>query len=563
MTLIDAGRLIARALKKEGVEQVWTLVGEQTMPILYGCRAEGIKVIDVRHENDACHAADAYARVSGRPGVLVTTAGPGITNTCTAMAEAKAACTPLLHIGGASPLETADTFDLQSINTFGIMSQLSVWSAKILTPARAVEYVSMAFRYANAATPGPVYLEIPSDIAAAQIEDGAAVFPENYRVDASPFGDPEEVKKAADILLGAERPVFVLGDYARYTAQYREEMAELINYMQVPTFCQPLCRGLFADESENILFTLGEACLPHADAIFTFGALYDYRLGYGRPPAFSRDAKIVSINADKRWIGLNRGVDAGIVGGATAVAKQILGAVKAKTAARKAGDWAAKAAQLAAAQREAYEIGFNSAETPMHPGRCAAEVAKFLNTEGRDWTVGCDGGDASQWIYHAVIARRPGQILRCGPLAAIGSSMGFSLGAYAASKAPFLYYVGDGSFGFYPMDFDTLARHDIPVVCVISNDSAWGMIKLTEERNRTNEASKGHVGTVLFPDRDYHEFARVWGGVGKKIIDYNEIVPGIREIYASGRPGILNCIVDHVNMSPFTAAFVGRSAKKK
>jgi acetolactate synthase I/II/III large subunit len=167
MAKVDGGRLFAKALKNEGVETLFTLVGGHIMSIMYGCGEEGIKVIDVRHEMAGAYTVDAFARVTGRPGVIVTTAGPGVTDTVTAMAEALLQGVPVIHIGGASPLAENETGPLQDMNTLEIMSTVTKWARKIYDVARIPEYVAMAFRHAMAGTPGPVYLECAADTAPA------------------------------------------------------------------------------------------------------------------------------------------------------------------------------------------------------------------------------------------------------------------------------------------------------------------------------------------------------------------------------------------------------------
>jgi acetolactate synthase-1/2/3 large subunit len=190
----------------------------------------------------------------------------------------------------------------------------------------------------------------------------------------------------------------------------------------------------------------------------------------------------------------------------------------------------------------------------MNPGRCAYEVGRFLATEGRDWTVVLDGGDAAEWMRAAAVARRPGQLLMYGPLGTIGTGAGFSVGAWVANGRSILYYTGDGSFGFYPLEFDTFCRYDIPVVCVISNDSAWGMIKHAEATRRPEQAARSGVGWELAHMRAYERLADMWEGVGVRVARPEEIVPAIKRAADSGRPAIVNVETDKVHTSPYMAS---------
>ncbi len=548
--------MLAKALKNEGVEQIFTLSGGHVMPIYYGCRAEGIKVIDFRHECAAAYAAESYAMITGKPGVLVTTAGPGVTNTVTGMAEAKLQGVPLIHVGGASAAIENETGSLQDLNTLEIMSTVSKWARKVYHVQRIPEYIAMAYRHAMDATPGPVYLEIPMDVLCISlVEENQVCYPEKYRTDAVSFGDPALVERAADLLVKAKKPAMILGDGALFTARYGEAIPELVDYLKIPVMSQVMARGLFADEEKNPLFRMGAGALAAADVVLMLSVNNDYRVTRVHPPLVNEEAKRIQVNPDITMIGYNAPAEIGIVGGAGAVAKQILDVVKSKTAKREDLAWIGEAAELVKELAEPWFKGFFSNELPMNPGRCAFEVSKFLATEGRDWTVVCDGGDAAQWIKIAVSARRPGQIVSYGPLGTIGSGAGFTIGARAANSKPVLYYVGDGSMGFYPMEFDTFVKQEIPVVCVISNDSSWGMIKLSETFVHPDEVAKGHVATELTYMNRYDKMAGMWDGYGVMVTKPEDIVPAIKNAFASGKPAIINVEVDRVNMSPIARGF--------
>ncbi|HLV10021.1 MAG TPA: thiamine pyrophosphate-binding protein [Halanaerobiales bacterium] len=562
MAKVNGGRLFAKALKKEGVECVFTLSGGHIMNILYGCREEGIRVIDVRHECAGGYAADAYARVTGKPGVLITTAGPGITNATTAMAEAYQTGVPVIHIGGASPLAQNDMDPLQEIDSFGAMSVFCKWSRKIFSSKRVPEYVSMAFRQALDDTPGPVYLEMAADVLAQEVDEETIYWPENYRAKTTAFGDPELIKKAAKALMSAKRPAMIVGDTARFSSQYSESVEELANFLKIPVFVQTTSRGVFADESDNELFQIGNGAITAADVVLELAIDHTYKIGMGRPPRINADALRIMVHPDLKKIGYNAPADIGVVAGASAATKQILEIVKAEAKQVTDETWVNQAREINKKMNTAYLEAANSTIIPTHPGRTAAEVAKFIEEEAKDWHVVCDGGDAGCWMDANAVAHYPGQVVRYGPLGTIGTGQGFSLGAWAADGKPVLYYTGDGSFGFYAMEFDTYLRHNVPLVCVISNDSAWGMIKLSEEMKRTDYIKKhGHLATTLEQMRAYEKLASIWDGVGIKVTNYQDIIPAIKKVRDSGKPGIVNVEVDQSKMSPPTAAFSG--AKKK
>jgi acetolactate synthase-1/2/3 large subunit len=555
MTKVNGGDLFAKALKKEGVDTVFTLVGGHILPILYGCKEADIKIVDCRHECVAGNAADAYAKVSGHPGVVITTAGPGVTNATTAMAEAMESCSPLIHIGGGSPRIENETGPLQNVQSFEAMAVFCKWSRKIQDAKRVPEYVSMAFRNALAGTPGPVYLEIPQDVLKQECELEEIYWPEDTRTETEPFGDPIVVEAAADALAKAKCPAMVIGAGARYHTQYGEAIEKLVNYLKIPVLCTVEARGLFADETANELFTLGAGALGQADVILELGVDHSYKVGKGRAPMFNKDAVRIMVHQDSTKIGYNAPANFGIIAGAGAGAMQLFDCVKSKVEATTSDEWVEVVRERMLDVTFPFDNAAVSEIQPPHPGRVATEVEKFIDEEAKDWHIVCDGGDSAGWMDAQAKARYPGQIVRYGPLGTIGTGQGFTLGSHFADKKPVLYYTGDGSLGFYSMDFDTYARHGVPVVCVISNDSAWGMIKLAVSPAVVE--ARGRVAVELFEMRAYHKMPEVWGGVGVLVTRYEDIIPAIRKVRDSGLPGIVNVQVDQHAMTPATRSFGG------
>lgn len=285
MSKINAGQLFAKAMKKEGIDAVFTLSGGHIMPILYACREEGIRVIDVRHECSGAYAAIAYAKTTGKPGVVITTAGPGVTNVQTAMAEAAETSVPVIHIGGASPLSQNEMGPMQNIDSMKAMEAFCKWSRKIYQANRVPEYMAMAFRQALSSTPGPVYLEIAADTLGAGIfEEETIQWPVNYRVAGSACADAATAEKIADILINAKKPVMVLGAVAPYCAEEPEKVRALAEYLQIPVFAQMEARGMFGNELTDRLFTCGEGAVAEADVILELGVDRNYKIGMGKPP---------------------------------------------------------------------------------------------------------------------------------------------------------------------------------------------------------------------------------------------------------------------------------------
>jgi len=553
MIEIDGGTLVGKALANGGVEKAFVLCGGHIMPIFYGMRNAGIEIIDMRHECAAMYAAIAYTRASGKPAAVVTTAGPGVGNTLAGMMEAESLGIPVIHIGGAVTMEKRDAGDLQDMDTLKVMKTCSKWAKRLTYTHRIPEYISMALRHAMDRVPGPVYLEMPTNILFAKVKDTEINWPVNQRTDLIPAGIPVPIDTAAEILVHAERPAIIIDDGARFNiGDYAGAIAELSDYLKMPIGLPGnafSCRGLFGDETKNPLLNLNATGM--ADVVLAMGCRFDFRHGSGQ--GIPKGAKIIQVHTDSRQIGFNLRADIGIVGGAGPVAKQLLEAVKEKrhkavdapwTGAPKK-DWPAN---LAGA--------FHSEGMPIHPARCAGEVAKFMAEAGRDWNIIVDGGEASVWMSFAARVTRPGQIHGTGANGTIGTGPGLAIGAWAANRKPVLWYTGDGSFGFYAMEMDTMARLGIPMICVISNDSAWGMIRLAERWTRPEEIKeKGQCNTELYPMRAYEKMTAMWDGHGEVVTNPSEILPAIKRAAANGKPSIINVEVDHVSPSPFIGGY--------
>lgn len=551
MSMVDGGELFGRALKNEGVETAFVLCGGHIMPIFYGMRNAGIEIIDMRHEAAAMYAATAYYRASGKPAVVVTTAGPGVENTPAGMMEAGDLGIPLVQIGGAVGVNQRDAGHLQDMSTLSLMESCSKWARKITSTERIPEYVSMAFRHAMDSSPGPVYLEIPTDLCYAQVEENTINFPVNCRADTIPWGDAAAVDAAATLLANAERPAMVIGDGARAgMGEHAGAVAGLSDYLKMPTDVTGLlCRGLFGDESENPLLTTN--ALSQADVVLAMGCRFDLMVGFGM--GIPADAKVIQVHTNMTEIGFNLRADVAIVGGPGPVAGQILEAIKAKQDKKEGEPWSGP---LQKGPRPLDNPGYTAEGVPMHPARCAGEVAKFLAEEGSDWNVAFDGGESSIWMRGTLTARRPGQLHASGGNGAIGTGPCLAVGAWAANRKPVLWYTGDGSFGYYAMEMDTMAKQGMPVVCVISNDSAWGMIKLTESFVRPEEvAEKGHCNVDLNHMLPYEYMAAMWGGHGEMVTDPEEIVPAIKRAAANGKPSIINVEVDKESMTSVVANY--------
>ena len=552
MAMVYGGDLVARALVNDGVDKAFTLCGGHIMPIFYGLRDAGVEIIDVRHEASAVHAAMACTRATGKVAVAMATAGPGVANTTTAMLDAEVLRMPVVLIGGAVASDTIDGGDLQDAPTLRLMQSICKWARKVGSIERIPEYVAMALRHAQDSSPGPVYLEIPTDLLLDKIDDETVKFPTASRATSSPAGDPELIEEAARLLATAERPAILVDEGARWSLdQDAQAVTELSDFLKMPVgMAGSSCRGQFGNEYENLLLNINMS--RKADVLLTIGCRFDYRIGRGEgiPP----DAKVIQVHTDPHQIGFNLRADIGLVGGAGNIARQILERLKTFHNPKTGDSWLGPLRERTAAMMPPV---YHETKTPTHPARCAGEVARFLE-EFQDWNIVVDGGENAVWMAGVVTVSRPDQYHThsSGANGNIGTGPGTVIGAWAANRKPTLMFTGDGSFGFYSMELETMARFGIPAVIVIANNSGWAMIGMTENFIRPDDIARdGQCNTTLPHMVSYEKMVEIWGGYGELVTDPDEILPAIRRAAANGKPSIVNVEVDDVSLSPFIANY--------
>ena len=407
--VVSGGHLVAKALKNEGVDTIFTLCGGHIIDIYDGCIDEGIRIIDVRHEQVAAHAADGYARQTGKLGCVVTTAGPGCTNAVTGIATAFRSESPVLHIGGQGALTQHKMGSLQDLPHVDMMSPITKFAATVPSTERVADMISMAAREAFSGAPGPVYLEIPRDVLDREVDVAKAIVPKpgHYRASTRSLGDPRDIEKLADILVNSERPAILYGQQV-WAARGHEEAIALLRGLDIPGYFNGASRGLLPPgDPHHFDRTRGQA-FTDADVIVIVGTPFDFRMGYGR--RISTKLKLVQIDMDYRTVGKNRDIDLGLVGHPGAILGAVLQAAsgRLKQDKRQARQqWMKKLSAAESAATEKLMPLFKSNNTPIHPYRVAWELNEFL----ADNTIYIgDGGDVVTISAQAVRPRRPGTV---------------------------------------------------------------------------------------------------------------------------------------------------------
>jgi acetolactate synthase-1/2/3 large subunit len=551
--VISGGHLVAKALKNEGVEVIWTLCGGHIIDIYDGCLDEGIKIIDVRHEQVAAHAADGYSRQSGKIGCVVTTAGPGTTNAMTGIANAFRAESPLLMIGGQGALSQHRMGSLQDLPHVDIMSPITKFAATVPHTERIADMVSMAFRESVNGAPGPVYLEIPRDVLDAKVPIERARIPKPgaYRASTKSVGDPADIEKLADILTKSERPAALFGTQV-WTSRGHDAAVELCRALNMPGYMNGAARGIFAPGDPHGFNRTRSMAFDKADVIVIVGCPFDFRLGYGR--RLRSDATVVQIDLDYRNVGKNRDISLGLVGDCGAILKAVEQAAsgRASKGNAKRAEWMK---ELRAAEAKAYEKllpSFKSESVPINPYRVAYEINEFLT----DNTVYIgDGGDVVTITATAVEPRKAGNWMDPGPLGTLGVGTSFAMATkFVHPKKEVLCYYGDGSFGMTSWDMETAQRFNLPYIAVIGNNSAMNQIRCGQIGKYGPE--RGNIGNKL-GDVNFEKFADTFGGWGIAVREPGQIRPALeqaRERVAGGQCAIVNIWVDPNEYAPGTKA---------
>ncbi len=519
--IVSGGRLVAKALKAEGVDTIFTLCGGHIIDIYDGCLDEGIRIVDVRHEQTAAHAADGYARQSGRLGCVVTTAGPGCTNAVTGIATAFRSESPVLHIGGQSALTQARMGGLQDIPHVDMMRPITKFAATVTSTERIADMIAMASREVFAGAYGPAYLEIPRDVLDREVDLGKAVLPAPgcYRASTKTIGDPRDVERLADLLVDAERPAILLGQQV-WACRGHEEAIALLRGLDIPGYFNGASRGLLPPGDPHHFDRTRSLAFGKADVLVIVGTPFDFRMGYGKR---INVPTLVQIDLDYRTVGKNKDIALGLAGDPGAILRAVLDAANSRLKAHKRQarrQWMKELQEAEDAATEKLMPLFTSNATPIHPYRVAYEINRFLTDE--TIYIG-DGGDVVTISAQAVRPRKPGHWMDPGALGSLGVGTGFAMASRLVHPhKEVLCYYGDGAFGMTAFDMETADRFGAPYIAVIGNNSAMNQIRYGQIAKYGPQ--RGNVGNKL-GDMEFSHFARMWGAHGEEVRDPEEIAP--------------------------------------
>lgn len=569
------GTTIARVLQKHNVPFLFTLCGGHISPLLVGCKAEGIKVVDVRDEVSAVFAADAAARMTGIPGIAAVTAGPGVTNAVTAIKNAQMAQSPVVLFGGATATVLKGRGSLQDIDQLSLMRPITKWATSVSTVASLESTVERALAVAASGTPGPVFVEVPVDLLYPEsvvtdwymkesgVENakglGAKAMQlylrghlyKQFHSPSIPVPGPlpefrfpklrtadSEIAKVARALAKAKRPALVIGSQSLVNYRDPEPLAEAVKRLGVPTFLGGTARGLLGRHSEIQFRHKRTAALKQADLVIVAGFPFDFRLGYGR--SISSKATLVAANLDRTDLRKNRRPEIAVEMHPGRFLEALSGAVA--DGAQSASDWAPWFEDLRgreqARDQEIADGASSEASDKVDPLHLFQRMEEHMDD---DAVLIVDGGDFVATASYILRARKPLCWLDPGVFGTLGVGGGFAIGASLCrpGQETWLIY-GDGSCAFSLAEMDTCVRHGLAPIAVIGTDGLWAQIA----REQSNVLGDD-VGTVL-RRCDYHVAAEGYGAKGLLLDDpakVDETIMEAKAIAKGGTPVVINVMI--------------------
>ncbi len=536
MSDLTGGHLVARTLKQAGVGHVFTLCGGHILPIYDGCVTEGIQVVDMRHEQACAHAADAYARLTRNIGVAVVTAGPGVTDAVTGVANAYSARSPLLLIGGAAPLGLRGLGALQETEQVALLRPITKGSWTVAETRQIPEVLTTAIRTALTGRPGPVFVEIPVDLLMTMIEDRLAPIPTRYVHRAATLADPDDVVRLAHLVSRAERPVVLAGSGV-YWDDAGPSLASFADSSGLPVFMNGAGRGTLPLHHPSAFAQSRGWALGNADLVIVLGAPLDFRLGYGRPPSFAEDARVVMVDSDPVELGRNRALELGLHAHLGRVLDQLVDILPAGLPAR-FEEWRRRVGQKERDSRGKLEAESVSDAVPISHYRWAREIASVVTPE--TIVVG-DGGDVVGCASKFVPITAPGQWLDPGPFGCLGVGPSFAIAAKLLHPdRRVLLIAGDGAFGLNGMEMETAVRFGLPMTVIIGNDGGWGQIRNPQLSFFGAERA---VGTSL-PFTRFDLMVEALGGKGMLVTEPDEIRPALEKSLGGDDVWCINVTLD-------------------
>jgi len=469
---VTGSELLGQSLKYHGTDTMFFLMGGPTHGAVISAKEQGIRAIDVRHEQAAAMMATAYARLLNRPGVCMACSGPGTLNLVTGVAHAYADCAPVVAIGGSSPIRQFGMGAFQEIDQVAAMKPVTKHAERMYDPRRIPELVGLAFRRAVSGKPGPVYLDFPSDILSASVDEKDVKWPVAAHTVARdrPEGGAAAIDAAVKLLGEAQKPI-VLSGTGVFWSDANAELQRLVELAGLPFYTTPQGRGAIPEDHEYFYPCARSTALKEADFVLVVGTRMNYVSSFVSAPRFNPNARVVRIDIDPEEIAGSRRLDVGISGDAKVVLRQLADAIGAKPLSKQFAPWRTHLAGVEKTKQAVLDKKMSSDNVPIHPLRLCREIRDFVQ---RDAIISVDGRDILNFGRQSIPTFVPRHRLNSGTLGTMGVGLPFGVGAKAAKPdSQVLVLHGDGSFGMNAMELDTAARHKLGLIVVISLNGGW------------------------------------------------------------------------------------------
>jgi len=515
MAELTGSEIIARCLQKEGISDLFYIMGGPMLLAEATCIKEGIRMIDVRHEQAAAFMCQAYTRLKQVPSVCMAASGPGVTNLITGMANALIDCCPVVALGGSSPLSQFGRQVFQEIDQVELMRGCCKHVDRLVNLKRIPQQINFALQKAILGKPGPVYLDCPGDMLYQKIDENLVdwSFAGRPILDSRPMGDPRQVDALIGALAEAKNPLIVSGSGVIWSRAWAE-MQAFVEAAGIPFYTTPQGRGVVPDDHPYSFLSMRSGAFREADLIIVLGTRMNYIIGHASPPRFGPTAKIARIDVDPTEIGAAaRYVDIPIVGDCKAVLGQLLQGIKGRINPDQYAGWRKQLADGEQAKRSSAGANKLQEDGDIHPVRMLEAVRDFAN---RDTILCVDGQETLNYGRQTIPTFSPGHRLNSGPFGTMGVGLPFGVGAKVACPDKQVIVVhGDGSMGLNAMELDTAIRHKIPILVVISLNGGW-----------TGDPKREKPGRDLGYTR-YDKICEALGGYGEYITKVEDIRPAL------------------------------------
>ena len=570
---LNSGDIIGQVLRKRGVKFLFTLCGGHISPILTGAKKEGIRVIDVRDEVNAVFAADAVGRLTGVPGVAAVTAGPGVTNSLTALKNAQMAQTPLILLAGAAPTVLKNRGALQDIDQLSLVKSICKMAVTIRHNCDVISVVESAFDVCRSGVPGPVFVECPIDMLY-----GESLVRQWYHVESdtgkggglrsklldlylkrhvdrmfacdledmkpgetsatAPIFDSSMVAKAVELIAMSQKPVLIIGSQAMLHPDLASKLAGAVGALEIPVFLTGMARGLLGRSHNLLMRHQRKKALKNADLVILAGMPCDFRLGYGR--SFGSGSKLISINRSKDDLKLNCRPDLAVLSDPFLFLCALADVLAAESSAWES--WIQELKKNDDGREEFISKTAREKTDFLNPLLLLKKLNDFMDEKSM---IVADGGDFVGTASYILQPRGPLTWLDPGAFGTLGVGGGFALGSKLTHPASDVWLIyGDGAAGFSLQEFDTFVRHRIPVIALVGNDAGWTQIA------RDQLTILGDDVATSLRRTDYHLVAEGYGGKGfilDKEEDIDRVFKDARQAAKAGQPVLINALIGKTN----------------